>query len=115
MAARADEISATSRDPSVEILRDLSLEDLGKLTVTSVSKRPEQLADAASSIFVITHDDIARSGAATLPEILRLAPNLQVTQTSASGYVVTARGFNGTPGAQSFSNKLLVLIDGRSV
>ena len=115
MAARADEISATSRDPSVEILRDLSLEDLGKLTVTSVSKRPEQLADAASSIFVITHDDIARSGAATLPEILRLAPNLQVTQTSASGYVVTARGFNGNPGAQSFSNKLLVLIDGRSV
>ena len=102
-------------DQTVERLRDFSLEDLANLTVTSVSKRGEPLGEAASSIYVITHEDIARSGAISVPEMLRLAPNLQVTQTSASGYVITARGFNGNTGAQSFSNKLLVLIDGRSV
>jgi iron complex outermembrane receptor protein len=110
--AHAEDFSA---DTTVESLRALSLEDLAKLTVTSVSKRGEPLGAAASSIFVITHEAIARSGAASVPEMLRLAPNVQVTQTSASGYVITARGFNGNPGVQSFSNKLLVLIDGRSV
>ncbi|WP_293366074.1 TonB-dependent receptor [Phenylobacterium sp.] len=115
-SARADVSAANAGgDQAVEKLRDFSLEDLANLTVTSVSKRDEPLSEAASSIYVITHDDIARSGATSVPEILRLAPNLQVTQTSASGYVITARGFNGNPGAQSFSNKLLVLIDGRSV
>jgi iron complex outermembrane receptor protein len=115
-SARADvSASYNGGDQAVEKLRDFSLEDLANLTVTSVSKRSEPLAEAASSIYVITHDDIARSGAASVPEMLRLAPNLQVTQTSASGYVITARGFNGNSGAQSFSNKLLVLIDGRSV
>lgn len=112
-AARAEDMGAA--DAAVDRLRDLSLEDLANLTVTSVSKRGEPLGEAASSIYVITHDEIARSGAASVPEMLRLAPNVQVTQTSASGYVITARGFNGNPGAQSFSNKLLVLIDGRSV
>jgi iron complex outermembrane recepter protein len=111
--ARAEDIATD--DTTVEKLQSLSLEDLANVTVTSVSKRGEPLGEAASSIYVITHDDIARSGAASVPEMLRLAPNLQVTQTSASGYVITARGFNGNPGAQSFSNKLLVLIDGRSV
>jgi iron complex outermembrane receptor protein len=112
--ARGADLTAAD-DTTVEKLKDFSLEDLANLTVTSVSKRGEPLGEAASSIYVITHDDIARSGASSVPEILRLAPNLQVTQTSASGYVITARGFNGNPGAQSFSNKLLVLIDGRSV
>jgi iron complex outermembrane receptor protein len=106
--ARADAV--TSQD-----LANLSIEELGRIQVTSVSKRTEPLSQAPSAIYVITHDDIARSGATTLPEILRLAPNLQVAQTSGSGYVITARGFNGNPAAQSFSNKLLVLIDGRSV
>jgi iron complex outermembrane receptor protein len=94
---------------------NLSIEELGEIQVTSVSKRAEPVGEAPSAIYVITHDDIARSGARTIPEMLRLAPNLQVAQTSASGYVVTARGFNGNAAAQSFSNKLLVLIDGRSV
>jgi iron complex outermembrane receptor protein len=111
--ARAEDLGGA--DTTVERLRDFSLEDLANLTVTSVSKRSEPLGAAASAIYVITHDDIARSGASSVPEMLRLAPNVQVTQTSASGYVITARGFNGNPGAQSFSNKLLVLIDGRSV
>jgi len=88
----------------------MTLEELGNVIVTSVSKKPERLGDAAASIFVITQDDIRRSGATSLPEALRLAPNLQVAQTSASDYAISARGFNG-PSA----NKLLVLIDGRSV
>src|SRR6185369_14049214 len=62
------------------------------------------------SVFVITTEDIRRSGATSLPEALRLAPNLQVAQVSASGYAISARGFNN-----SSANKLLVLIDGRSV
>jgi iron complex outermembrane receptor protein len=88
----------------------LGLEDLMNIEVTSVSKRPERLSDAAASIYVITGDEIRRSGATTLPEALRLAPNLQVAQVSASGYAISARGFNNTA-----ANKLLVLIDGRSV
>lgn len=81
-----------------------------EVEVTSVSKRPERLAEAAASIYVITGDDIRRSGARTLPEALRLAPNLHVAQAHASGYAITARGLNNTA-----ANKLLVLIDGRSV
>lgn len=78
--------------------------------MTSVSKKPQPLGDAPASIFVITADDIRRSGATSLPEALRLAPNLQVSQVSASGYNIRARGINNTS-----ANKLLVLIDGRSV
>jgi iron complex outermembrane receptor protein len=94
-------------------LSELSLEELANIQVTSVSKRPERLSDAAASVFVITAEDIRRSGATTLPEALRLAPNLQLAQSSASSYAVTARGMNGS--ANSVPNKLLVLIDGRSV
>jgi iron complex outermembrane receptor protein len=96
-------------------LTKLSLEELGTIEVTSVSKRPERLAEAASAIYVITHEDIVRSGATSLPEALRLAPNLNVAQTSSNRYAISARGLNGNPATQSFSNKLLVLIDGRSV
>jgi len=96
-------------------LSKLSIEELGDVQVTSVSKRPEALGQAASSIYVITHDEIARSGQTRIPEILRLAPNLEVYQVGASQYVITARGFSGAQQAQNFSNKLLVMIDGRSV
>jgi iron complex outermembrane receptor protein len=89
---------------------DLSLEDLANIEVTSVSKRPESLSDAMTSIFVITGAEIRRSAATTLPEALRLAPNLQVARVDARNYAVTARGFNSP-----FENKLLVLIDGRTV
>jgi len=58
---------------------------------------------------------VSPSGAVTIPEMLRLAPNLQVYQQSPAQWVVTARGLNGNPGLQSFSNKLLVLVDGRTV
>jgi iron complex outermembrane receptor protein len=95
-------------DPSE--LATLDLKALMNLEVTSVSRRPERLSDAAASIFVITAEDIRRSGAVSLPEALRLAPNLDVVQGSSSGYTVSARGF-----LNSSANKLLVLIDGRTV
>ncbi len=95
---------------AVPQLADLSLEELLNIEITSVSKRPERLTDAAASVFVITHDDIRRAGVRSLPEALRLAPNLQVARASASAYAVSSRGFNSNA-----RNKLLVLIDGRSV
>ena len=97
-------------NPSFDRLTDLSLEDLSNIQITSVSKRAERLSDAPTSVFVITSDDIRRSGATSLPEALRLAPNLQVARASANGWAISSRGFNS-----SSANKLLVLIDGRSV
>lgn len=91
-------------------LADLSIEELSNLEITSVSKHVERLSDAPTSIFVITGDDLRRSGATSLADGLRLAPNLQVARVSATEFTVSARGFNGTA-----ANKMLVLIDGRSV
>jgi len=99
---------------SVEELRNLSIEELANVEVTSVSKTSERLSDAAAAVYVITHDDIIRSGATTMPEILRLAPNLEVAQINAYTYAVSARGFNVANNA-SMSDKLLVLVDGRTV
>jgi iron complex outermembrane receptor protein len=93
-------------------LKKLSIEELQNMQVTSVGKHPERLADAPASIFVITSEAIRNSGATTLPEVLRLAPNLLVAQTGAATYSISARGFN-IPDA--LANKLLVLIDGRTV
>jgi iron complex outermembrane recepter protein len=95
---------------STSSLKTLSIEDLMNLEVTSVSKRGEPVSDAAAAIYVITREEILNSGARSLPDILRLAPNLQVAQITSSTFAVTARGFNG-PAA----SKLLVLIDGRTV
>ena len=91
-------------------LTELSLQELADLEVTSVSRRAERLAEAPASIFVITAEDIRRSGATTLAESLRLAPNLQVARIDAGQYAITARGFNGLA-----ANKLLVLVDGRTI
>jgi iron complex outermembrane recepter protein len=99
----------------VERLSRLSLEDLGRVEVTSVSKAAQPLSSAAASIFLITRDDILRSSARSLPEVLRLAPNLQVIRLNSSSYEVSARGFGGNQAAQNFPNKLLMLVDGRSV
>src|SRR5687768_2543457 len=91
-------------------LADLSLEQLTRVTVTSASRRPERVVDAAASIFVITSEEIRRSGATSLPEVLRLAPNLLVVRGDTSQYIVSARGnLSGT------ANKMLVLMDGRTV
>jgi iron complex outermembrane receptor protein len=91
-------------------LSSLSLEQLSDVVITSVSRQEERLSNAAASIFIISSNDIMRSGARSLPEALRLAPNLQVARSDARNYAVSARGFNSV-----FANKLLVLIDGRSV
>jgi iron complex outermembrane recepter protein len=99
---------------SLEQLRSLSLDELANVEITSVSKTPEPLSDAPAAVYVITHDEIMRSGATTLPEILRLAPNLEVAQINATSYAITARGFNVGNNA-SLSDKLLVLVDGRTV
>jgi len=99
---------------SVEQLRDLSIEQLANIEISSVSKAAEPLSDAPAAIYVISHDDVMRSGAATIPEMLRMAPNLEVAQIDATSYAISARGFNVGLNA-SLSNKLLVLVDGRSV
>jgi iron complex outermembrane receptor protein len=91
-------------------LSRMSLEDLVNIEISSVLKKPERLSDAAAAVYVITREEIRRSGYASIPEILRLAPNLQVARVDSSSYAITARGFNGTS-----ANKLEVLIDGRSV
>src|ERR1700730_2447096 len=88
----------------------LSMEDLMNVQVTSVSKRTQKVADAAAAIFVITQEDLRRSGATSIPEALRLVPGLEVARIDENKWAIGSRGFNGR-----FDNKLLVLIDGRSV
>ena len=95
---------------AVASLADLSLEQLGNIVVLSVSRREESLAEAPASIYVITSDEIRRAGVTSLPEALRLAPNLIVARADANQYAISARGFNNI-----LANKLLVMIDGRIV
>jgi iron complex outermembrane receptor protein len=91
-------------------LKRLSIEELAALDVTSVSRRSERLSETAAAISVIRGDDIRRSGVTTLPEAMRLADALDVARVNSSTWAISARGFNTNP-----ANKLLVLLDGRSV
>ena len=91
-------------------LLNLPIESLMKLTVTSVSKKPQQLTNAAAAVFVISEEDIRRSGATTIADALRMVPGIQVARVDSSKWAVTARGLNSR-----FANKLLVLQDGRSL
>jgi iron complex outermembrane receptor protein len=91
-------------------LADLSIEELMNESVTSVSRREESLADAAAAVAVISSDDLRRSGATSIVDALRLVPGVDVGALNASQYAVSARGFN-----HLYSNKLLVLVDGRAV
>ncbi|MEO8484963.1 MAG: TonB-dependent receptor [Betaproteobacteria bacterium] len=106
--------SAQGNAPAMAItatnLADLSLEQLGNIVVLSVSRREESLAEAPASIYVITADEIRRAGVTSLPEALRLAPNLMVARADTNQYAISARGFNNV-----LANKLLVMIDGRTV
>lgn len=88
----------------------LSLEELKNVEIISVSKKPEKISQAAAAVFVITSEDIRRSGVTTVPDALRLAPGVQVARINTQGWAVSVRGFG-----DFYSNKLLVLIDGRSV
>ncbi|PYO62963.1 MAG: TonB-dependent receptor [Gemmatimonadetes bacterium] len=103
--------SALAQQPdSLGALKRLSIDQLMNIEVTSVSRRAERLSHAASAIQVITQEDIRRSGASNLPEALRLAANLQVAQIDSRQWAISARGFNSTT-----ANKLLVLVDGRTI
>ena len=91
-------------------LAQLSLEQLGSVEVTTVSKEPEAVWRTPAAIFVLTQEDIRRSGATSIPEVLRLVPGVEVARIDSDHWAIGVRGF----GSQ-FSQSLLVLIDGRSV
>jgi iron complex outermembrane receptor protein len=91
-------------------LTDLSLEQLMQLEVTLAGRKEQTLLEAPAAIYVITQDDLHRAGVTSLPEALRLVPGMQVARSGASVWAITARGLN-----DRFADKLLVLIDGRSV
>lgn len=91
-------------------LGSLSVDDLMNVDVTSVSRKGQKVSDTAAAVFVITQDDIRRSGASSIPEILRIVPGLDVARINGNVWAISARGGNG-----QFANKLLVLVDGRSV
>lgn len=105
-------LAAQSNESSTELdtLKEMSIEGLLGLEVTSVSKKAQSLWGSAAAIYVIDAERIRRSGATSIPELLRLAPGVHVAKINANSWAITARGFNGR-----FSNKLLVAIDGRSV
>src|SRR6202022_3482318 len=91
-------------------LKQLSLEQLGNLEVTTVSKEPQTIQRTAAAIYVLTQDDIRRSGATSIPEVLRLVPGVEVARVSSNSWAVGIRGFGS-----GFSKSVLVMIDGRSV
>ena len=91
-------------------LLDMSLEELLDVEITSVSKRSQSLSTAPAAVFVISQQDMRRSGAQTIPDALRMVPGMNVAQIDGNKWAVTARGFNGR-----YAAKLLVLIDGRSI
>jgi iron complex outermembrane recepter protein len=95
---------------NLEQYLDMDLAQLMEVTISSVAKKPQTLADTAAAVFVISHEDIRRSGVTSIPEALALAPGLHVARISASKWSISARGFGGYT-----SNKLLVLMDGRSI
>jgi iron complex outermembrane recepter protein len=91
-------------------LSDISLDTLANTEITSVSRKEEKLSRAAAAVFVITQEDIRRSGVTCIPEALRMVPGLDVAQIDANKWALTSRGFN-----ERFADKMLVLIDGRAV
>ena len=101
---------ALAEELETDVFAAMSLEQLSDVRVVSVSKREERLGDAPASVFVISADDIRRTGARNLPEALRLAPQLHVALNNQGTYITTARGFAGNS-----ANKQLVMIDGRSI
>src|SRR5690606_14515693 len=92
-------VAARPDDPEVigRLVR-MSLEELGEVRVTSVTRRESRLNASPASLYVITAEDIRRSGATTLPEVLRRAPNLQAAMQTSVSYAISARGFNNAVG-----------------
>jgi len=110
-ALAAEEPVATTLTATNKVnIMDMDLTELMKIEVTSPSKRPEKLLNVASAIYVVTGEDIRRSGVTSIPEALRLAPGLEVARQDSHTWAISSRGFN-----DEFANQLLVLVDGRSV
>ncbi|HUM93964.1 MAG TPA: TonB-dependent receptor [Candidatus Competibacter sp.] len=101
---------ALAESRKLDALKQMSIDDLANLEISIVSGRPERFSDTAAAVFVITAEDIRRSGATTLPEVLRMVPGLAVGRINTSEWGISARGFQSQA-----ANKLLVLVDGRSV
>ena len=99
-----------AENDSQQNLKQMSLEQLGEIEVTTVSKEPEQVWNTPAAIYVITQEDIQRSGATSIPEALRLAPGVEVARITSGEYAIGIRGFNSR-----LSRSVLVLIDGRTV
>ncbi|MGH9637909.1 MAG: TonB-dependent receptor plug domain-containing protein, partial [Candidatus Angelobacter sp.] len=106
VAARGQGPSSDADNP----VKKLSLEQLGNIEVTTVSKEPEEARKTPAAIYVITHDDIERSGVTSIPEALRLAPGVEVARIDANKWAIGIRGFGSR-----LSRSVLVLIDGRNV
>lgn len=102
-AARANQVASDD-------LTSFNLEDLMQIEVSSVARKQQKMADTAAAAYVISQEDIRRSGATSIPEALRLAPGLNVARIDSSHWAISARGFNG-----HYANKLLVLMDGRTI
>src|SRR5579885_2080238 len=107
--------SALAQQDNSQNLSNMSIEDLMKIKVTSASKKSQSLDSAPVAISVITQNDIHRSGARTLVEALRLIPGVEIGRYTQNYYAVTVRGFNNPNFDGSNGNKLLVLLDGRSL
>lgn len=91
-------------------LLNMSLEELISMEVTSVSRKKQRLMDSAAAVYVLSREDIQRSGVTTLADALRMVPGMQVAQMNSNSWSISARGFN-----YIFANKLLVLMDGRTL
>ena len=103
-------LAAWSASAAAQDVAGLSLEDLLNTDVSTVSRKTQRLSETAAAVFVITGDELHRSGATSIPDALRMVPGVQVARMGNARWAVTARGFNGR-----FANKLLVLMDGRSI
>jgi iron complex outermembrane recepter protein len=91
-------------------LRLATLEELMSIEITPASRHEQRVEDVPAAVYVISRDEIRRSGITSIPELLRLAPGVQVAQINSNKWAVSARGFNSL-----YSNKLLVMVDGRSI
>ncbi|MSU62569.1 MAG: hypothetical protein EXS31_09255 [Pedosphaera sp.] len=102
--------AAAEMNGETPILANLSFEQLSQIQVTSVSKREEKLSEVAAAVYVITGEDIRRSGVTSIPEALRLAPGMQVARVGSASWAIDTRGQ-----LSPFADRMLVMMDGRSV
>ncbi len=110
LAVAALRLPEAARAAETADLMGLSIEELMAVEVTSVAKAPQRIDRAPAAVYVITREDIRRSGATTIAEVLRQVPGMQVARVDGTTWAISARGF-----AERFAGKLLVLIDGRTV